>query len=97
FSEDRFAEVVELRPGNRSVVHHAGVYFNDLPAGATLDKDGRIIQPKGSGNAGRAANSEFGLPGSSKLLSYVPGRGVDVHRADAGKRIPAGKYISFQM
>ena len=98
FPEDRFAEVVELRPGNRSVVHHAGVYFNDLPAGATLDKDGRLIQPaNGSRDAARAANSEFGLPGSSKLLSYVPGRGVDVHRADAGKRIPAGKYISFQM
>jgi hypothetical protein len=98
FAEDRFAEVVELRPGNRSVVHHAGVYFNDLPAGATLDKDGRLVQPaNGSRDAARAANSEFGLPGSSKLLSYVPGRGVDVHRADAGKRIPAGKYISFQM
>jgi hypothetical protein len=100
FSEDRFAEVVELRPGNRAVVHHAGVYFNDLPEGATLDKDGRLIQPAAGsrgGNAPRATQAEFGLPGSSKLLSYVPGRGVDVHRADAGKRIPAGKYISFQM
>jgi hypothetical protein len=100
FSEDRFAEVVELRPGNRAVVHHAGVYFNDLPEGATLDKDGRLVQPEvgaRGGNAARAAQAEFGLPGSSKLLSYVPGRGVDVHRADAGKRIPAGKYISFQM
>jgi hypothetical protein len=99
FSEDRFAEVVELRPGNRAVVHHAGVYFNDLPEGATLDKDGRLVQPPaGSGrDANARVNSEFGLPGSSKLLSYVPGRGVDVHRADAGKRIPTGKYISFQM
>jgi hypothetical protein len=100
FAEDRFAEVVELRPGNRAVVHHAGVYFNDLPEGATLDKDGRLVQPEvgsRSTNAPRAVQAEFGLPGSSKLLSYVPGRGVDVHRADAGKRIPAGKYISFQM
>ena len=78
----------------------AGVYFNDLPEGATLDKDGRLVQPEvasRSTNAPRAVQAEFGLPGSSKLLSYVPGRGVDVHRADAGKRIPAGKYISFQM
>jgi hypothetical protein len=74
------------------------VYFNDLPAGATLDKDGRLVQAPGAGrDANARVNSEFGLPGSSKLLSYVPGRGVDVHRADAGKRIPAGKYISFQM
>jgi len=27
----------------------------------------------------------------------VPGRGVDSHRADIGKRIPAGKYINWQL
>jgi hypothetical protein len=97
WNEDRFAEVVELRPGNRAVVHHAGVYFNDLPDGATLDKNGLLILPKDGSGKSESARSEFGLPGSSKLLSYVPGRGVDVHRPDAGKRIPAGKYISFQM
>jgi hypothetical protein len=95
FDIDRFAEVVELRPGNRAVVHHAGIYFVDLPEGATLDPQGRIVQPSGS-NA-RARNAEFGLPGSSKLLSFVPGRGVDAHRPDVGKRIPAGKYINWQM
>jgi hypothetical protein len=95
FPEDRFAQVVELRPGNRSVVHHAGIYFVDLPEGATLDKNGRLLQAEG--RRGGARNAEFGLPGSSKLLSFVPGRGVDVHRENIGKRIPAGKYISWQM
>src|SRR5215510_7085786 len=41
WNEDRFAEVVELRPGNRAVVHHAGVYFNDLPAGVGITKCAR--------------------------------------------------------
>ena len=95
FDTDRFAQVVELRPGNRSVVHHASIYFTDLPEGATLDKDGRMILPEGRRNAGRSG--EFGLPGSSKLLSFVPGRGVDVHRENIGKRIPAGKYINWQL
>ena len=27
----------------------------------------------------------------------MPGRGVDSHRADIGKRIPAGKYINWQI
>jgi hypothetical protein len=95
FDVDRFAEVVELRPGNRAVVHHAGIYFVDLPEGGTLDAQGRLVRPPNSrGNAPRA---EFGLPGSSKLLSFVPGRGVDAHRPDVGKRIPAGKYINWQM
>jgi hypothetical protein len=106
FPEDRFAEVVELRPGNRAVVHHAGIYFSDLPPGATIDENGRMVRPQpagggrgaGAGGGGGAAQrGEPGLPGSSKLLSYVPGRGVDEHRPDIGKRIPAGKLINWQM
>ena len=27
---------LELRPGNRAVVHHAGIFFVDIPEGATL-------------------------------------------------------------
>ena len=46
WNEDRFAEVVELRPGNRAVVHHAGIFFVDIPEGATL-VDGRIVGPDG--------------------------------------------------
>jgi mono/diheme cytochrome c family protein len=94
FDVDRFAQVVELRPGNRSVVHHAGIYFVDLPEGGTLDAEGRLTVAEG---ARRGGGREFGLPGSSKLLSFVPGRGVDVHRENIGKRIPAGKYINWQM
>ena len=51
--------------------------------------------------AGRAAirscATDSGLPGSSKLLSWVPGRGLDHHRADIGTRLPAGKYINWQL
>ena len=94
FDTDRFAQVVELRPGNRGVVHHAGIYFVDLPEGATIDKDGRMILPEG--RRGGARNAEFGLPGSSKLLSFVPGRGVDQHREDVGKRIPATELAQLR-
>src|SRR3954447_21726092 len=60
WSEDRFAETLELRPGNRAVVHHAGVFVVDIPEGATI-KDGRLVMPdgkpstdRGAGAAGRA-------------------------------------------
>jgi hypothetical protein len=100
WTEDRFAEVVELRPGNARVVHHAGIFFVDIPEGATL-RDGRIIGPDGQviGDRGSAGlpSTDGGLPGSSKLLSWVPGRGLDRHRPDVGKRIPAGKYVNWQM
>jgi len=101
FAEDKFAEVLELHPGNRSVLHHAGVFVVDIPEGAQV-VDGRLVGPNGKPFTER---TESGLPrtesgtlaGSSKLLSWVPGRGVDVHRPDIGKRIPAGKYINWQM
>src|SRR3954467_2796294 len=101
WSEDRFAETLEIRPGNRAVVHHAGVFVVDIPEGATI-KDGRLVAPggkaatdRGEGLAGRADTTA--LPGANKLLSWVPGRGVDSHRADVGKRIPAGKYLNWQI
>ena len=101
WSEDKFAETLEIRPGNRAVLHHAGVFVVDLPEGAKV-VDGRLIAPggkaatdRGEGLAGRAETTA--LPGANKLLSWVPGRGVDSHRADIGKRIPAGKYINWQL
>lgn len=101
FSEDRFAEVLELRPGNRSVVHHAGVFVVDIPEntrivdGRLVTQDGKVIEERGA--PGLPRTEGMGLPGSSKLLSWVPGRGVDAHRANVGKRIPAGKYINWQV
>ena len=101
WSEDKFAETLEIRPGNRAVVHHAGVFVVDIPEGASI-VNGRLVMPdgkastdRGAGAAGRA--DDTALPGANKLLSWVPGRGVDSHRADIGKRIPAGKYINWQI
>ena len=104
FKEDRFAEVLEIRPGNRGVVHHAGVFVVDIPQGTSI-VNGRLILPDGKvfterGQPGVPRGDDaggMGLPGSSKLLSWVPGRGVDAHRPNVGKRIPAGKYINWQV
>jgi len=101
FTEDRFAEVLEIRPGNRAAVHHAGVFIVDIPEGTTLvngrliGKDGNVIADRES--PGLPSTQGMGLPGASKLLSWVPGRGVDAHRPHVGKRIPAGKYINWQV
>ena len=101
WSEDKFAETLEIRPGNRAVVHHAGVFVVDIPEGASIVNgrlampDGKASTDRGAGAAGRA--DDTALPGANKLLSWVPGRGVDSHRADIGKRIPAGKYINWQI
>jgi hypothetical protein len=81
-------------PATGPVVHHAGVFVVDIPEGARIDEHGRsdcangkAATDRGEGLAGRADTTA--LPGANKLLSWVPGRGVDSHRPDVGKRIPA--------
>ncbi len=101
FTEDKFAEMLEIRPGNRAVLHHAGVFVVDIPDGAQI-VNGRLVAPDGKVADDRArsefrAEAAMGLPGSNKLLSWVPGRGLDRHRPDIGKRIPAGKYLNWQL
>ena len=101
FPEDKFAEMLEIRPSNRAVLHHAGVFVVDLPEGATI-VNGRLVGSDGK-IADDRARSELraepvkGLPGSNKLLSWVPGRGLDRYPSDIGKRIPAGKYLNWQL
>jgi hypothetical protein len=77
--------MLEIRPGNRAALHHAGVLVVDIPEGATI-VDGRLVSADGTVADDRArsafrAEAAMGLPGSNKLLSWVPGRGLDRHRA----------------
>src|SRR3954469_8967569 len=77
WNEDRFAETLEIRPGNRAVVHHAGVFVVDIPEGATI-KDGRLVAPGGKAATDRAGDAQAvaaarvntndtALPGANKL------------------------------
>ena len=119
WAEDRFAEVLELRPSDFRLVHHSGAYTSDLPWGTQVidgvlhDLDGNsllrsrppsrpVSEPdeESAESAGRVAQrvfNEVNLPGSSKLLSYVPGRGVEAHRPGTGKRMAADKWIRWTM
>lgn len=117
WEEDRFAEVLELRPSDYRVVHHSGAYTVDLPWGTQVidgvlhDLEGNSLlraplperpdseneEQEASGRVAQAVFNEVNLAGSSKLLSYVPGRGVERHRPGTGKRLPAGKWIRWTM
>jgi hypothetical protein len=45
----------------------------------------------------QAVFNQFNLAGTSKLISFVPGRGVERHRPGTCKRITAGKWVKFTM
>jgi mono/diheme cytochrome c family protein len=100
FDEDRFVDALEIRPSAGGVLHHGGAYVVDLPAGTRL-VDGRAIAPDGHrltrDEIRGVGESVFETQGASKLISFVPGRGFEHHPPGTAKRIPAGKYIHFDM
>jgi hypothetical protein len=111
FEEDRFAEILEMRPGNRALVHHCGAFVVDLPEGARV-VEGKLVKEDGSPWSAKKADeaaprrsegfrqavfNQLSLEGTSKLISFVPGRGVERHQPGTGKRIAAGKWIKFTM
>ncbi len=100
FQKDTWVLDGEVRPGNRSVVHHASVHVR--PPGSQWLKDAKpgepYVPPKAAPGAPPPANQS-----NEWLLGYVPGvhgEYFDVqhdpaHRA--AKLIPAGSDLVFEM
>jgi hypothetical protein len=103
FTEDKFASAIEIRPSNFAVTHHSGAYVIDIPDGYTVkdgylyDKDGKQVPPTEPMGKKASGGDDAPIAGADKLISYVPGRGIEEHPAGFAKRIPAGKYIRWVM
>jgi hypothetical protein len=90
FKEDRFARLLEWRPGNRSVVHHGTASAGGLPSGGKLDAGGEFVYDDGTKEndtqIGRLQRSERSLQNAltglrqaqggfgNRLTDYTPGR-----------------------
>ncbi|HIN12456.1 MAG: hypothetical protein MK365_09140 [Vicinamibacterales bacterium] len=103
FPEDVFLKGIEMRPGNRAAVHHAGAYNVELPAHTHLkdgllywDADDQLVELGTVRQTSRETLAGV-TPGSEKLISYVPGRGYEEYGRGAAKRLSAGKMIHFHM
>lgn len=82
FTEEKWVEAVELRPGNRAVVHHSIVNIVTLP---DTVKPEDMITGKKLGRTGW------------KLIGQAPGKGFEVHHDGVAKRIVPGTYFEFNM
>ena len=88
FTEDRWVQRVEVRPGNRSSVHHAVVYIRE-PGSKWLE--------------GEPSQTTFSVPlakgftTSDILMVYTPGNGFDEWKPGVAKRIRAGSDLVLQM
>jgi hypothetical protein len=88
FTEDRWVQKVEVRPGNRSTVHHAVVYIRE--AGSKWLE-------------GEPRETSFSVPiakgftTSDILMVYTPGNSNDQWPDGVAKRIKAGSDLVLQM
>ncbi len=87
FPEDRYIQAVETRPGNKAVVHHAGVILGPASAGAV--------------SGSQAMLKLYGLTGDKvrKIGDYVPGDPFNArtYGEGFGLVLPKGTDIIFEM
>ncbi|MCG8449879.1 MAG: redoxin domain-containing protein [Pirellulales bacterium] len=87
FPEDRYVQAIELRPGNRAVVHHMGAIIGHATTG-DLTPNQMLLKL-------------YGLTGDKikKLGDYIPGDPFSAHTYPAGYalKLPAGHDIFFEM
>jgi len=96
FTEDRWVRMSEIRPGNRSVVHHAVAYIRTphskwlrgAPEGAMFGED--EIRDKEPERQALWTDDDL-------LLVYTPGASPDRWPEGMAKLIPAGSDIVLQM
>ena len=94
FTEERWVEAVELRPGNPAVVHHSIANVVKLPEGTKI-VNGRAVRDTGSSpDAAHSQSasetgglSEDGRPRSISKPGRIPaGRSIQTGGAGAGQR-----------
>lgn len=106
FTEDRWVKEIEVRPGNRAVVHHIIAYVR--PRGSAFiagARPGQPFVPAGAGQAPRTRLPQsdratlYGINNGAYEMAavYVPG-GIAYRTLPGQARlIPAGADIVFQM
>jgi hypothetical protein len=95
FGGDRWVQGVEIRPGDRSVVHHAVLYIRepgdewlrDAPRAAFFEA------PKGN----TIAHQHISQTKADILAIYTPGSAATMWPAGMGKKIPAGSELVLQV
>lgn len=112
FTEDRWIEAVELRPGNSAVVHHSIANVTRLPEGSRI-VNGRAVRNDSSGQTATVeprrggalregdevfqSQDSFTRAGAFKLVGQAPGKGFERHRPGIAKRVSPGMYFQFNL
>ena len=96
FTETKWVQAIEVRPGNRALVHHVLVYY---PAPASTDNAlSRVLDTGLGGRGGAAGGGRGGLGNVRRLIAtYAPGTAPQVFRTGTAMRLPPGGTLMLQM
>ena len=98
FTEDKWIQAVEIRPGNHAVVHHVVAFIRE-PLSKWLRGEAEpgipFVPPKTDQKGGRRL--DLGGAGSEMLAFYAPGQVPEIWRAGLGKKVKAGSDIVLQI
>ncbi len=100
FTEDRWITQVEMRPGNRAVVHHANVYIREPGSSWLRDYPiGKLFVPEERGErVGTGGSSSAGATVREQVIAgYAPGRPAKQVPDGYAMLIPAGSDLVFQL
>ena len=99
FSEAKWLRALEVRPGNRALVHHVLVYYQSAAEPGTaappLRQPPELARaPRGDAGS-RAAQRQF--PVRRLIGTYAPGTDPQVFPIDTALKLPAGGVLELQM
>ena len=98
WTEDKWIQAAEVRPGNRAVVHHiiATAVPPSVKRRSRASRTADDSQPREEAPA-RPAKPDDGELRGIKLTAYVPGRLANTNRPGVAMFVPAGSKIAFQL
>jgi len=89
FTEDKWVQMVEVRPSNRAVVHHTVVFLRE-PGSKWMSKATPGVPVSGG-------PSDVGGGGGEILSIYTPGMVPDIWAPGVAKQVKAGSDFVIQM
>jgi hypothetical protein len=101
FTEDKWVQAIEVRPGTRSVVHHVLVFARE-PGAKRSPASFRPVSPRIPGTPQQNTNShdggqrDPGMPGSL-IATTAPGTNAMIYKPGTAVLIRAGAVLFFQV
>jgi hypothetical protein len=101
FTEAKWVKSIEVRPGNREVVHHVLVYYRATPdmqrANVFRPNVEKSKMPPDAKDGVRLSPARQGLPPRRLLATYAPGTAPQVAPEGTAFRLEPGGLIELQM